>query len=382
MFADKYSLEHTLCFKSLYGSVHRVSPKATIFVPYEDVLYTPVLFHVALNEASHAALMMAKFLIEDETPPFVLFTSTNEHDTTSELTTFLEEQDCEDAFNVIFSIANKDIPEGFYTSLHNNLPLDLEEFLDAAFAWGLTSEHDASHAAELLSLYFNKPCVSFNVDTEDTADTLYSLARYVPRYEDWQYAQHTHVDLDSSGRCCLCNKKRGPQKFFYKIQGNLCPVCEEKIKKLGRGVDIISFAVAKKALDEERMRTRRANIRKNILGWLASCPKCGAKLAEGREGEHICDKCRSKFFKQDGFWIEATPERMLYSYTSKKLLRITSAYDQQYIQYCSSCGAPTTKGHHYERKDGTSVVLCDACHWNLQRTIENNSKETKEVYQC
>lgn len=370
-------LDRTLYLSGPFGMMHRASPSCTFFLPFEDAPYTPIIIHVNVHEVTLGAYGMVKELIESDCPPVVVFTKSNESKDIGEFIEYLESNDYTDSFNAIFSIANSSIPPNTYCSLHNNLPLDLEEYLMSFFEWTDYDEAVASHAAEILSVCLNIPCVSFHLGGLDQWDwdVLTSLIKYIPKYHEWKYAEYHYVEAKDNKRCMLCGKKRGPQKYFYKIQGNLCSVCEKKIKDYQGEVNVINLSYARYELNRERLTTRRANIKKHLCGVLLACPKCGGRLDYGREGDCLCSKCRTRYFKQQDTLIEAKASRMLYTYKKKKLIRIMPSSEQQLIQYCASCGSPTTKGHRYERVDGTYTILCDACNWNLQRTIKKRENK-------
>ena len=70
---------------------------------------------------------------------------------------------------------------------------------------------------------------------------------------------------------------------------------------------------------------------------------------------------------------------MLYVYNKTQVVSIKPASSQQLVQYCYSCRKPTINGVRYERPDGTAVILCKSCDWNLKQQKKKNKEVTYNV---
>lgn len=377
------TIEMALMMSGPSVEVHKVSPEAVVFLPADDALYIPVVVHVALSDCTLALLDAIRDVLEDDVPPIVVFTSTHETKDMSSVISFLEEQDyTREDINFIISPCNRMVPTGCFGSLHDNLPGDLKVFFESYFQQGYIEDLKASKAAEAFSIAIKAPVMSCNLTEESEIDEVLSVLKFIPEYPDWEYTEYNYPESTPQGRCACCGKKRGPQKFFFKIQDRLCPVCEKKIKDTYGKVSLISLYKAKTDLDNERKRTRMANIRRDMMSPAHKCPKCDGQLDSLLGSKLVCTNCSATFFHiRNGCeeLVEATPQRFLYKYKGKKLLGIEPSNTQRLIQYCSSCGTPTTRGTRYPVKDGNGyVTLCEACNWTLRSTIEHRRKEQSD----
>lgn len=373
------TIEMALMMSGPSVEVHKVSPKACVFLPADDFMYIPVVIHIALSDCTLEMLNAIRGVLEDDVPPIVVFTATHETRDMSPVISLLEEQEyTREDINFIISPCNRMVPTGCFGSLHDNLPGDLKVFFESYFEQGLIEDIRASKAAEALSIALQIPSMSCNLTEDSTIDEVLSLLKFIPEYPDWEYTEYNYPESTPQGRCALCNKKRGPQKFFFKIQDRLCPVCEKKIKDTYGKVSIVNLYKAKLALDKERMRTRLANVRKELMSPVHKCPKCEGQLDSLLGHKLVCLNCSSVFFHlRNGSdeLLEATPQRFLYKYKGRKLTGIEPSNTQSLIQYCSSCGAPTTRGIRYPVKDGGYVTLCESCNWTLRQTINKRSEQ-------
>lgn len=364
--------------------VHKVSSKALVFLPADDLLYIPIVIHIALSDCTLAVLDAIRDVLKDDVPPIVVFTSTHETKDMSPVISFLEEQGyTKEDVNFIISPCNRCVPNRCFGSLHDNLPGDLKVFFESFFEQGLIGDLKASKAAEALSIALQVPSMSCNLTEESEIDEVLSVLKFIPEYPDWEYSEFNYPESTPQGRCACCGKKRGPQKFFFKIQDRLCPVCEQKIKDAYGKVSIINLYKAKVDLDNERRRTRLANVRRDLMSPMHKCPKCEGQLDTLLGHKLVCTNCSAVFFHlRNGSeeLIEATPQRLLYKYKGRKLTGIEPSNTQRLIQYCASCGAPTTRGTRYPVKDGNGyVTLCESCNWTLRQTIYKRGEETNDV---
>lgn len=367
------TLEHTLSLRGTFGDMHVVSPHCTCFLPHSGVLYHPVLIHMNMNEATLGSYAFVKDVIESDCPPLVVFTNGNKTDNVREFLPFLEERGLKDSFNVILSIANTCIPWGTYASLNKNLPVELEDLLSPLFPQGGISK-GASRIGEVISLAFDKPCVSMHFDGSYTEeyDSLWCFLKTVPEFPDWKYKSYMLSSCTKQGKCALCGKHRGPQKFFYSIQGNLCPVCEQKIKAHG-SVNIRTFALAQRDLRMERMTTRSANLQRQLNEATHKCPICGHPLLYGKRGTLVCTNCNRTFFTKEDKLVELKVNGFLYTYSRRRLVHIEPVSETTSIKRCWSCGKPTAMGLRYEAKDGGAYILCEDCDWHIRKRIKETS---------
>ena len=361
-----------------FGSMYKASPHEVWFWPEESAQYNPVLLHVNVNNMTVGTLAFIRDTIASEVPCPVLFTDTDDSKSVENFLEWLEATGYDESFNAVLSIANPNVPQGYYATFHKNLPTDLTDYLSWFFQWGVNENKQASRAAETISLALNVTCVSFNYggDTEDDWEMLLSLIQYIPKYHDWRYIEYQLPETTKQGVCACCEKKRGPQKYFYRIQGNLCPVCEKKIKAIG-DVNVINLYKAQIKLMQERVTTRKANIRKQLSELSLACPKCGGGLTYGPNNGLVCKECKSVYFRDKQHLIEGRDNHMLYVYNKTQVVSIKPASSQQLVQYCYSCRKPTINGVRYERPDGTAVILCKNCDWNLKQQKKRNTN--KEV---
>lgn len=354
--------------RSPYGEISFTHDWA-LFEPMEGEQFSPVLIHVNLSGLYSGVYNVIKDLCEMPNPPLVLFTETDKTSGGVTFANYINEHELHDAFNAIISVNNDG--RGYvngYATMFNNLPPELEEFLDARFMWGKYT-NTGSRLSEGLACVFNKPCITLHlIGAEGELQLLAELAASIPAFTDYNYSTSiTNWELPGSSNdtvCCCCGKKRGKLKFFYRLQAHLCPVCEKKVKAEG-DVTLLSLCKVGVTLQQERTATRRANYRKQLADVSTRlCVNCSSHLVPNSDFHWYCPRCDTQhYLRRDVMYVPRDIPVFglrIYKYQVKdsgyeKLLSITNGYTDEF-GICMKCGDKA-----FNLQSVGDVALCPTC---------------------
>jgi hypothetical protein len=234
-----------------------------IFTPEEGSTFCPVLVHVAYKKLDSSVFDTINMTLNSDSPPIMLFTYGNKFANVADLVNMWKEDGFTDAIHAIVSIHNDrmGVFEGWGT-LHNNLPEELEALLNEELNEG-KYVGAGNKLAENIGCILNKPVISFNFigdGDEEEYDLLHNVINFIPEYKEYNYQEaitNWQPIATREDTCGLCQKRRGPLKFFYRLQSFLCPVCERKIKKRGV-VNFENYYAVGFDLKQQRINTRRS----------------------------------------------------------------------------------------------------------------------------
>lgn len=320
-----------------------------LFMPTEGLEFTPVLVHVNYKGVEPGVVSAIAELLNKEAPPIMLFTYGDKFSNVAALFSSWKESGFTSAINAVVSLVNYRIGlDDGYATCFDNIPQDLEHMLHVAIDAGkLVGSTYTSKIAEGFAASFNKPAVSFNIVLATVARQLFDVLPYIPEYPDFDYSRYiTSVPANEGEVCGCCGKRRGPLKFFAKIQAHLCPVCENKIRKRGP-VDITHWMEVAYLLQQERAVTRRANAVKQIhQAGTHKCLHCDALLPPPEHGQVTCS-CGRQYFV-----------------TTRRVYEVRegiSSAKYVYAYTINNTGAKKLIGTYNLQSDSSPVAVCELC---------------------
>lgn len=364
--------------------VHSLAPYAEVvqtstfvlFIPHSGMSYSPVLLHIDYKDICNSTHKLVRQFLDAGPLPLVAITYGNTAESAASLVKYLRKEDLLDTFNGILSISNEDIGflDGFATTF-DNLPFSLEEKLHDCFMMGKYSGNNiGNRVAEAIAAMENKPAVTCHLYGKDgDLDVLNRAVEHMSvQYPTYNYI--ANMSLPAPARpprkegCMCCGHQSRKLRNFYKIQGNLCAACAQKMKDLG-GVDLVNFFTVQSNLNAERAQTHKANYLAK-LRKVDTCPSCEGELEYLGHHEHICADCHKRVWLKRGFLYSITQrlgQDWVYKYNAEHtaLVGCWPITDNNEVVKCSYCG-----GYHvdytslYDYKTNSTAFMCTSCKIN------------------
>ena len=349
------------------------------FQPSAGQMYSPVLVHVDLEHVMNSTMRVVNDLISSVCPPMVLFTYGPLQVNGTKFSKYMQEMERANQFGSIVSIVNPklDFHTSFYT-LHDNIPVDMSERLSSLFQWGkLTGEGNG--VAETIGCMLNKPVISINMLGLDTDyDQLAAIVEEIPRYPDYTYIENIKAEAPpiNEGKCACCNRPRFPLKFFNSIRTHLCPVCEARAKRIGKGkINLMSWYAAVLEVKQERVRTHKANMRQQLNEFM--CPNCNGIIREGLYRECQCPTCHKSFFRDKNTLYSYSGTSALspvtkYTYVNGLVTKQTAlSFSSSPLEVCEVCMSPAiVLESRIEQDTGYHIPICKRCMTERYRSVQ------------
>lgn len=174
--------------------------------------------------------------------------------------------------------------------------------------------------------------------------------------------------------CQMCGKAHRKTRYYAGIAGNLCDVCADKIKVVGK-INYLNWCKAKVELAKEQERAREANKAHNMPTDVL-CPRCGGKhqltySADTYMSVH-CGDCGTYFYvdKSRNACIYLK-DKFVYTCAShmRKLRSMVHINNKNAeLVVCSLCGQVCLRSNSVElASDKASTYMCKNCDKRLAR---------------
>lgn len=387
--------EKIMALTSSFGKIEAFA-NYILFTPEEGTTFCPCLVHVNYKDLDEYVFETIKEVLSSDNPPLMLFTYGNSFANVSSLINSWKQEGLHEAINAVVSIHNDQmgIFDGWGT-FYDNLPKELEILLDEELNNGKYIGV-GNKLAENIGCILNKPVISFNfIGNDNEYDLLNNVINFIPEFPEYDYNKEITNWQPIATRedtCYCCSKRRGPLKFFYRLQGFLCPVCEKKVKAKGV-VNLKNFLEVGAELQQQRSDTRRSNLRQVLNKHKHTCLSCGGELTYVDHHKYVCG-CKKIWWIKQSMMYEIRRELnkdFVYTYSIRntgyiKLIRTQPVTSYSAITWCDICqtmGISNTSIHQGRE----SYNLCPECFKKykdkeqscIERAIEEKQRYMNET---